>query len=98
MASVHGELALTGFNSTPGDVDQWVLYDGDPVNKPKRVHTFYADAWRVYPWEVRFEIRDVTSVMGVDGVRRILVSVANVSPVASTYGSYNLIWCWTDTF
>lgn len=98
MASIHGELVLTGYDSTPGDIDQWVLFNGDAINEPKRVHTFYADALRTYPWEVRFEVREVTSVMGADGFRRVLVSVANVSPPESTYGSYNLIWCWTDTF
>ena len=97
MAEIHGELLLTGFDTTPGDVDTWIIYDG-VINDPKRVYTFYADAFIAYPWEVIFEVSNVRSEIGSDGERRLFVSVANKSGPGSIYGSYNLIWCWTDTF
>ena len=96
MAGIHGQLILSGYDTTPGDVDEWIIFGG-VVNDQRRVHTFYADPFRKYPWEVIFQVT-VSSEIGTDGARRIFVNVANQSPKSSIYGSYNLIWCWTDTF
>ena len=95
MTSINGALVAVGVDLVPGQQDNWILWGWTP-NDYGRVFTLTAAPLSGLPWEIIFEVTNVSLEVDAQGNRRIFATVRNSSPPSSDYGSYGLFMSWTD--